>query len=172
MHYFLRVDTLSGLQAARVGHEGYSLSLTRWEVRPEPNTKGETEDVALRKGSAFYQSILGTAPDTTLTFWVYPDSFPIFRKLQKFAHEHGYSVAGRPLPHGLHIAGSPEGSPGRPANKGAFGPAPGPRGQAIRSLAEVAGRIGRFTRLPLLRLTPISVTDGQCHVLVVLEHHL
>jgi hypothetical protein len=110
MRYSLRFDALSGLEAARFGMEGYTLRVTRWEIRPEPDLKGETEDVALRKGSKFYQSILGTAPDTTLTFWVYPDSYSIYRKVRKFAHDHGYSVAGRPLPHGLHIAGSPDGS--------------------------------------------------------------
>ena len=86
------------------------MSVARWEVRPEPETKGETEETALRRGSQFYQSILGTSPDTTLTFWVYPDSYAIYGKLKKFAHNNGYSVAGRPLPAGVHIAGDPHGS--------------------------------------------------------------
>ncbi len=110
MQYLVRVDSLTDFGGARAGQGGYRISLARWEIRPEPETKGETDEIALRRGSQFYQSILGTSPDTTLTFWVYPDSYPIFRKLQKFAHEHGYSVAARPLPHGLHIAGSPDGS--------------------------------------------------------------
>lgn len=110
LQYVLHVDTYSDLTAARMGHGGYAISLDRWVVTPEPETKGETADAALRKGSQFYQSILGTAPDTTLTFWIYPDSFAIYHKLQKFAHDHGYSVAGRPLPHGQPISGSQHGS--------------------------------------------------------------
>ena len=110
MHYLVQIETMSGLEAARAGYNGYSIKCVRWTAIPEPDVKGETEDAALRKGSQFYQSILGTSPDTTLTFWVYPDSYGIFRKLQKFAHEHGYAVAGRPLPHGMHIAGAPDGS--------------------------------------------------------------
>ena len=110
MNYLVRVDTLSGLEETRVGHGGYRISLSHWDINPEPETKGETEEVALKKGSAFYQSIIGAAPDTTLTFWVYPDSYQIYRKLQKFAHDHGFSVAGRPLPKGVPISGSPNGS--------------------------------------------------------------
>ena len=110
MQYLVRVDSLSGLEEMRVGHGGYRISLSGWEIRPEMDMRGESETVALRKGSQFYQSILGAAPDTTLTFWVYPDSFEIYRKLQKFTRDHGFSVAGRPLPEGVHISGSPNGS--------------------------------------------------------------
>ena len=110
MQYLVRVDTMSGLEELRSGHGGYRISLASWEIHPEPETRGETEDIALRKGSQFYQSILGAAPDTTLTFWVYPDSYAIYRKLQKFTHDHGFSVAGRPRPPGVPISGSPNGS--------------------------------------------------------------
>ena len=110
MQYLVRVETLSGLDELRTGHGGYRISLSSWQIHPEPETTGETADVALRKGSKFYQSILGAGPDTTLTFWVYPDSYALYRKLQKFTHDHGFSVAGRPLPAGVPISGSPNGS--------------------------------------------------------------
>lgn len=111
MEYLVRVDTLSPLDELRAGGQGgYRISLTGWEIQPEPETRGETVEVALKKGSQFYQAIIGAAPDTTLTFWVYPDSYPIYRKLQKFSHDHGFSVAGRPLPTGIPISGSPNGS--------------------------------------------------------------
>ena len=110
MQYLVRVESLSGLEELRTGQGGYRISLSNWQIHPEPETRGETAEVALRKGSKFYQSILGASPDTTLTFWVYPDSYAIYRKLQKFTHDHGFSVAGRPLPSGVPISGSPNGS--------------------------------------------------------------
>ena len=54
--------------------------------------------------------MLSAGSDTTLTFWVYPDSYTLYRKLQSFAHEQGFPVAGRPLPTGVAISGSPNGT--------------------------------------------------------------
>jgi hypothetical protein len=110
MNYLVKVDTASDLNGFRSSQGGYRISLANWEVNPEPDLQGETAEAALRKGSQFYLSILGTSPDTTLTFWVYPDSYPLYRRLLKFTHQHGFSVAARPLPKGIPIAGSPNGS--------------------------------------------------------------
>ena len=110
MSYLVRIDMLNGLDELRAGHGGYRVSVASWEIVPEPDWKGETVQVALSQGSLFYESLLNADPDTTLTFWVYPDSFPIYRKLQAFAHEQGFPVAARPLPKGIPIAGSPGGS--------------------------------------------------------------
>ncbi|MEK6260328.1 MAG: hypothetical protein AABP62_17050 [Planctomycetota bacterium] len=110
MSYLVRIDMLNGLDELRAGHGGYRVSVASWEIVPEPDVKGETEQVALSPGSLFYESLLNADADTTLTFWVYPDSFPIYRRLQAFAHEQGFAVAARPLPKGIPIAGSPGGS--------------------------------------------------------------
>jgi hypothetical protein len=110
MNYLVRVETLNGLDELRAGHGGYQISVSSWDVVPEPELRGETEQIALSQGSFFYESLIGADPDSTLTFWVYPDSFAIYRKLQTFAHEHGFPVAARPLPNGIPIAGSPKGS--------------------------------------------------------------
>ena len=48
-----------------------------------------------------------------VTFWVYPDSFEMFRKLRDHVYERGHDVAGRPLPAGTPIAGSRNGSASR-----------------------------------------------------------
>ncbi len=110
MSYLVRIDMLNGLDELRAGHGGYRVSVASWEIVPEPDLKGETEQVALAPGSRFYESLIGADADTTLTFWVYPDSFPLYRKLQAFAHEQGFPVAARPLPRGIPIAGSPGGT--------------------------------------------------------------
>ena len=110
MSYLVRVEMLSGLEELRAGQGGYRVSVASWEIVPEPDLKGESEQVALAQGSLFYESLVAADADTTLTFWVYPDSFPLYRKLQAFAHEQGFPVAARPLPNGIPISGSPSGT--------------------------------------------------------------
>ena len=67
-------------------------------------------DEALRPGSKFARRLQQAKAEASLTFWVYPESFPAFRKLQAAAHSAGFTVSGRPLPTGMPIAGSPHGS--------------------------------------------------------------
>jgi hypothetical protein len=110
LQYLIRIEQISTLDELRVGRGGFRISVAQWEIIPEPDLRGETEDAALSQGSRFYESLLAADPDTTLTFWVYPDSYPLYRKLKAFAHEHGFPVAGRPLPDGINIAGSPSGT--------------------------------------------------------------
>jgi hypothetical protein len=81
-----------------------------WVIRPTGPLFTETEDEAMRPGSTFQQSLAAHGPTATVTFWVYPDSFNIHQKLKAFAHDAGYWVASRPLPTGVPIAGSPQGS--------------------------------------------------------------
>ena len=49
-------------------------------------------------------------PNTTLTFWVYPDSFGLYRELTQFAHAEGFTVAARPLQETDLITASPFGT--------------------------------------------------------------
>ncbi len=50
-------------------------------------------------------------PDrTTVTVWVYPDSFNQFRTLKAELFRRRFLTAGRPLPEGHPIGGSPDGS--------------------------------------------------------------
>lgn len=110
LEYILGVDMISGLEELRGGVGGYRMSMRYWEIHPESSLRGEPEDVALSHGSKFYQALVSAGPDTTLTFWVYPDSYGLYRKLQRFAHDQGFPVAGRPLPPGVAISGSPNGT--------------------------------------------------------------
>jgi hypothetical protein len=87
------------------------IQLRRWTLIPISNDLGERVDVALRKGSRFHSVLAGYRPDTTtVTIWVYPDSFQEFRQLKKELFHMGFATAGRPLPEGFPISGSPEGS--------------------------------------------------------------
>ncbi|HBJ35772.1 MAG TPA: hypothetical protein DDZ51_13705 [Planctomycetaceae bacterium] len=55
--------------------------------------------------------LAGRSPDkTTVTVWVYPDSFGEFRRLKEHLYARGFATAARPLPMNRPIAGGPQGS--------------------------------------------------------------
>jgi hypothetical protein len=82
-----------------------------WQVVPVQTRLGETVDEALGDGSNFRRVLAQHAPpDTTVTIWTYPDSFAEYRKLNEELHRLRYTIAGRPLPEGFPIGGSPQGS--------------------------------------------------------------
>jgi predicted nucleic acid-binding Zn-ribbon protein len=85
-------------------------SVSQFELQPEADLAGERSEVALRPDSAFRNELRKAESGSTITFWVYPDSFVLYRKLQALAHREGFTVAARPLPEGAAIMGSPHGS--------------------------------------------------------------
>ncbi|MEI7685007.1 MAG: hypothetical protein WCL32_08275 [Planctomycetota bacterium] len=90
---------------------GYGLG--RFVVEPIAPIRGETLEQAMRAASEFRQSVDALDSQTVVTFWVYPDSFMIFRHLRDYLYEKGIEVAGRPLPENEPISGSPTGSRSR-----------------------------------------------------------
>lgn len=101
LNYVIETQQLLGMVRA---------SVSQFELLPEPDLTGERSEVALRPDSAFRNELRKAEPGSTITFWVYPDSFVLFRKLQALAHREGFTVAARPLPEGTPIMGSPNGS--------------------------------------------------------------
>jgi hypothetical protein len=85
--------------------------LERFVLIPVQDDLGEPLERALQEGSEF-RNILGQFdPDrTTVTVWVYPDSFNDFRTVKADLFRRGFLTAGRPMPEGHPIGGSPEGS--------------------------------------------------------------
>jgi hypothetical protein len=82
-----------------------------WQVVPMQPKLGESVGEALADSSQFRQMLSRQrASDTTVTLWTYPDSFAEFRALHAELHRLGYVTAGRPLPAGFPIGGSPRGS--------------------------------------------------------------
>ncbi len=82
-----------------------------WQVVPVQMPLGETTVDALREDSNFRRMLARYSPkDTTVTLWTYPDSFADYRALNEELHRLGYAAAGRPLPAGVLIGGSPRGS--------------------------------------------------------------
>ncbi|TWT53267.1 hypothetical protein Pla22_08950 [Rubripirellula amarantea] len=55
--------------------------------------------------------LAGRDPNTTtITVWVYPDSFASFRRLKEVLYTRGFATAARPLPQNAKITGSANGS--------------------------------------------------------------
>ena len=110
LQYKLEAVPASAAETARFGPGMVRVALTSFQLDPEPDIREETAEQALRRGSMFDVAIQTAEPGATFTLWVYPDSFPLYRELQNHLHELGFTVAARPLPKGIPIAGSPEGS--------------------------------------------------------------
>jgi hypothetical protein len=104
--------TLADSIGELIDPRGPTYSLLGFEVIPEHDLRGETFDVALRPASDFSRAInrLGHPAKSTLTLWVYPDGFALYRRLRDHLHARGFLVAARPLPFGIPIRGSPAGS--------------------------------------------------------------
>jgi hypothetical protein len=85
--------------------------LRAWEIVPESENRGETYEGTRNPISEYSRSINRINPArTTITLWVYPDSFALYRRLRNELVERGFSVAARPLPDGMTIRGSPQGT--------------------------------------------------------------
>src|SRR5262249_52426980 len=110
LQYTLEHVPLSPSETRRLPVGGYRLQLASAMFPPETDVPAETADQALRRGSRFATALQAAPENATLTFWVYPDSFAIYRKLQEAAYAEGFTVAARPMPEGLPIGASPHGT--------------------------------------------------------------
>jgi hypothetical protein len=93
------------------GRAGTYVRLRRWILLPVGDLPGESAAEALREGSQFQAVLAKLLPGRhTITLWTYPDSFEAFRQIRRELYLRGFSAAARPLPQGVPISGSPEGS--------------------------------------------------------------
>jgi hypothetical protein len=92
-------------------HEGYRYGLAEWIAEPTAPIRGETLQAALADRSQFRQVVDRLdSEQAAITFWVYPDSFPLYRQLRDYLYDRNLVVAGRPLPEGVPITCSRQGS--------------------------------------------------------------
>jgi hypothetical protein len=106
-------SALEGIGGGPVGgHFRYSLS--EWEVEPTTELRGEPMEIALKENSEFRRLVDRLDSQiTVVTFWVYADSFELFRRLRDHLYERDIEVAGRPLVDGAPIAASRHGTASR-----------------------------------------------------------
>ena len=92
----------------------FRYGLAEWTVEPLSEDRGEPIAVALKPGSEFRRMVDRIDPQiTVVTFWVYEDSFELFRKLRDHLYERDIEVAGRPLIMGAPIAAPRHGTASR-----------------------------------------------------------
>lgn len=96
------------------GNSNFGYGVSEWRIEPLDPNRGETLEVALSERSQFRHVIDALAVErAAVTFWVYPDSFAMYRQLRDYAADRGLTVAGRPLTQGAPIAGAPWGRKSR-----------------------------------------------------------
>jgi hypothetical protein len=94
-----------------IQRQSIRFDLKGWELVPEVEQRGETYEATRNPISAYRRTLNRiNGRRAVLTFWVYPDSFLLYRRLRDELIAGGFSVAGRPLPEGMTIRGSPAGS--------------------------------------------------------------
>jgi hypothetical protein len=97
-----------------IGRGSYRYRVNDCVLEPWLEQRGEIQEAALAAGSSFRRIVDRIDPTQgVVTFWVYADSFGIFRALRDFLYERDLVVAGRPLPENTPIVFSPRGSQSR-----------------------------------------------------------
>jgi hypothetical protein len=101
---------------SRGGRVGMStrIQLVGMKLEPLSEPHGQPIEKVLSGSSELDIELAGRDPgSTSITVWVYPDSFATFRKLKELLYAKGFATAGRPLPIDQPITGSPHGSRSR-----------------------------------------------------------
>jgi hypothetical protein len=114
LRYVIERERLPFDRGATPSGGNYRYGLSRWELQPLSDTRGETAEAALGESAVFRRIIESLDPQqVVVTLWVYPDSFAAYRRLRDFLHERGFVVAGRPIMEDKPIAASRDGSRSR-----------------------------------------------------------
>lgn len=87
------------------------VQLVGMTLEPMREPYGQSIQKVLAGSSEMDVELAGRDPSsTTITVWVYPDSFASFRQLKERLYAKGFATAARPLPMDGKISGSPQGS--------------------------------------------------------------
>ncbi len=107
-----RLISRSGIMSnGRSAAMGRMIELDRFELEPTADIVRETVADALRSGGRLRAELDAyKSQQTTVTVWVYPESFGEFRALKEQLFREGFLCAARPLPESMRIGASPRGS--------------------------------------------------------------
>jgi len=87
------------------------IQLVNLSIEPLEDPSGTPVREVLENGHQLDIELAGRDPgSTTITIWVYPESFQSFRLIKQILYKRGFATAARPLPLGHVISGGPNGS--------------------------------------------------------------
>ncbi|KLU01367.1 putative transmembrane protein [Rhodopirellula islandica] len=90
---------------------GTRVQLAGMVIEPLEEPHGQPIDQVLTSSRLLDVELAGRDPSkTTITVWVYPESFAAFRTLKEHLYRRGFATAARPLPSDRAITGGPTGS--------------------------------------------------------------
>jgi len=86
------------------------VELQHFSIVPESSIIGERVADAVRNDSRFFTRLQRLKPErTTVSIWVYPDSFAEYQLLRDQLRQQGFQTAAWPVEFGQHISGGPNG---------------------------------------------------------------
>lgn len=109
------LDRQTGL-VSRGGRSGRAvqIQMAGMIVTPLSEPFGQPVDVVTQARSALDIELASRDPNrTTITAWVYPDSFASFGVVKRYLYSKGFATAARPMKFGRPIGASPNGSRSR-----------------------------------------------------------
>ena len=86
------------------------VNFRQFQLIPDPSNRGVELAAAFQEGSKFKELLARFEPrTTTVSIWVYPDSFQQHNQLKTWLHEQGFQIASWPMDFGKRISGGPNG---------------------------------------------------------------
>ena len=98
-------------QRTKVGSvDRRSVSFKQFQLLPTSGSMGESVEAALSGRSQFLDILSRYEPrKTTVSIWVYPESYDDHQTVKSWLHENGFQMASWPLDFGKRISGGPNG---------------------------------------------------------------
>ena len=109
LQYELRAKNV--IRKTQYGEEtGRAVEFKQFTIYPLARQFGEDVEAAISPGSDFRKRLeRQRSENTTVSIWVYPESYGSHNRVKAWLHENGFQVASWPLEKGKRISGGPNG---------------------------------------------------------------